>query len=82
MIDTTKNSDIKLYKAVEELKSLVKNNVIVNDNMQTKLDRFINKTVVGTKQKMEEDLDFFFHDNVSQTKKKRKRIIKMYHLKS
>ena len=36
--------------------------------MQKKLDRLINKTVAGTKQKTEEDLDFFFDNNASQKK--------------
>ena len=75
VINVTKNGETKIYKAVQELKNLVKQ----NDGNERSSDRsktseqskFADKEYYGGQKKMEENLDFFFNNNASQPKKKK-----------
>ena len=75
MINVTKYGELKIYKAVQELKSLVKQNdgkteVVIDSKLQSNLNSLIENTLVE-EQKMEEDLDFFLSNNAIQPKKKK-----------
>ena len=69
VINVTKIGETKIYKAVQELKNLVKQ----NDGNEKSCDR--SKTSEQSKfadrEYLEEDLDFFFNKNASQPKKKK-----------
>ena len=69
VINTSKNGEIKFYKAVDELKSLKKTmaEIMLENNMQNKLHSLICKTV-EEERKMEEDLDLLYDNNGSQQK--------------
>ena len=73
MINVTKNGETKIYKAVQELKNLVKKNdgnqkkTVIDQKFQS--NSLIENTL-EEEQKMEEDFDFFFNNNASQPKKK------------
>ena len=69
VINTSKNGEIKFYKAVDELKSLKKTmaEIMLDNNMQNKLHSLICKTV-EEERKMEEDLDLLYDNNGSQQK--------------
>ena len=84
VINVTKNGETKIYKAVQELKNLVKQ----NDGNERSSDRsktseqskFADREYFGGGKKMEEDLDFFFNNNASQPKKRKYEMkkIKLY----
>ena len=76
-INVTKNGETKIYKAVQELKNLVKQ----NDGNERSSDRsktseqskFTDREYFGGGKKMEEDLNFFFNNNATQPKKENTR---------
>ena len=77
MINVTENGETKIYKAVQELKSLVKQNkmmdktgVVTDNKLQINLNSLIRNTLKKD-QKMGEDLDFLLSNNASQPKKKK-----------
>ena len=77
MISVAKNGETKIFKAVQELKNLAKQNDGNNGgNRGTKTadepKHFDREYFGGRKKKMEEDIDFFLSNNASQPKKKRK----------
>ena len=84
VVNVTKNGETKIYKAVQELKNLVKQ----NDGNERSSDRsktseqskFADREYFGGGKKMEEDLDFFFNNNASQPKKRKYEMkkIKLY----
>ena len=73
MINVTKNYETKIYKEVQELKNLVKQ----NDTNEKSSDRsktsdqskFTDREYFGGGKKMEEDLHLFFNNDASQPKK-------------
>ena len=73
VINVTKNGETKIYKAVQELKNLVKQNdgnqkkTVIDQKFQS--NSLIENTL-EEEQKMGEDFDFFFNNNASQPKKK------------
>ena len=77
VINVTKNGETKIYKAVQELKNLVKQ----NDGNERSSDRsktseqskFADREYFGGGKKMEEDLNFFFNNNATQPKKENTR---------
>ena len=76
MINVTKNGETKIYKAVQELKNLVKQNdgnqkkAVIDQKFQS--NSLIENTL-EEEQKMGEDFYFFFNNNASQPKKKKVR---------
>ena len=77
MINVTENGETKIYKAVQELKSLVKQNkmmdktgVVTDNKLQINLNSLIRNTLKKD-QKMGEDLDFLLSNNASQPKRKK-----------
>ena len=77
VINVTENGETKIYKAVQELKSLVKQNkmmdktgVVTDNKLQINLNSLIRNTLKKD-QKMGEDLDFLLSNNASQPKKKK-----------
>ena len=75
VINVTKKGETKIYKAVQELKNLVKQNngnERSSDRSKTsEQSKFADKEYYGGQKKMEENLDFFFNNNASQPKKKK-----------
>ena len=77
VISVTKKGETKIYKAVQELKNLVKQ----NDGNERSSDRsktseqskFADREYFGGGKKMEEDLNFFFNNNATQPKKENTR---------
>ena len=70
MINVTKNGETKIYKAVQRLKSLVKQNdgkaeVVADIKLGSNLNLLIENTLLE-EQKMGEDLDLFLSNNASQ----------------
>ena len=73
--NVTKNGETKIYKAVQELINLVKQ----NDGNERSSDRskiseqskFDDREYFGGGKKMEEDLNFFFNNNTSEPKKRK-----------
>ena len=70
MINVTKNGETKIYKAVQRLKSLVKQNdgkaeVVAYIKLESNLNLLIENTLLE-EQKMGEDLDLFLSNNASQ----------------
>ena len=68
VVNVTKNGETKIYKAVEELKSLVKYNttmekkeIVIDSSLQLNLNSLIENTLEED-QKIEEDLNFFLSD--------------------
>ena len=73
MINVTKSYETKIYKEVQELKNLVKQND-TNERSSKKSktsdqSKFADKEYFGGGKKMEEDLHLFFNNNASQPKK-------------
>ena len=73
-INTTKNGETKIYKAVQELQSLVKMNNekdrSIGGKQYPKHNQISNRENLRRRKKIEEDLDYFLHNNASQKKKK------------
>ena len=70
MINVTKTGETKIYKAVQRLKSLVKQNdgkaeVVADIKLESNLNLLIENTLLE-EQKMGEDLDLFLSNNASQ----------------
>ena len=70
VINVTKNGETKIYKAVQRLKSLVKQNdgkaeVVADIKLESNLNLLIENTLLE-EQKMGEDLDLFLSNNASQ----------------
>ena len=76
VISVAENGETKIFKAVQELANLAKQNDGNNGgNCGTKIadePKRFDREYFGGRKKMEEDLDFFFSNNASQPKKKRK----------
>ena len=69
VINTSKSDEVKLFKAISELKNLTGNNSWNNGRQQfseqTQQNRLITKTV-EEEEKIEEDLDFLLDNNINQ----------------
>ena len=76
VISVAENGETKMFKAVQELTNLAKQNDGNKEgNCGTKIadePKRFDREYFGGRKKMEEDLDFFFSNNASQPKKKRK----------
>ena len=75
VINISKIGETKIFKAVQEPKSLVKQNDgkdRSSDRQQiTKQSELVYRKYFGGAKKMEEDLDFFFNNSTSQAKKRK-----------
>ena len=74
VISVAKNGETKIFKVVQELKNLAKqNNGNKGGNCRTKTadePKHFDREYFGERKKMEEDLDLFFSNNASQPKRK------------
>ena len=75
-IDSVKqNGETKIYKAVQELISLAKQNDgndRSSDRQQiTEQSKLVDRKYIGGRKKMEQDLDFYFNNDASQPKKRK-----------
>ena len=75
-IDSVKqNGETKIYKAVQELISLAKQNDgndRSSDRQQiTEQSKLVDRKYIGGGKKMEQDLDFYFNNDASQPKKRK-----------
>ena len=83
MINTTKNDETKIFRAIQELKHLINRsdgNDKGTDRQQiAEQSKFVDRKYFGGRKKMEEDLDFFFNNNASQPKKGSTKLKKSNH---
>ena len=76
VINVTKNGETKIYKAVQELKNLVKQNYgneRSSDRSKTSEQSKSADRILWRRKKIKEDHDSFFNDSASQPKKENTR---------
>ena len=76
VINVTKNGETEIYKAVQELKNLVKQNYgneRSSDRSKTSEQSKSADRILWRRKKIKEDHDFFFNDSASQPKKENTR---------